>query len=177
MVRRSRRPVGIIPCLTNSTTLEPDFDARNNARSLAARAFACEGKNCSGWNVLIAGKDGQSCAERESQVLDQDLNGIGPFEGLGADTRELARALGYFPAEIRDVTSTGAKLVYRPLDSRHCVVDHGRDPGFKTFVRRRDDGGAGDRTMPLDGYRAGETVYYRLLCPQSVPISDSFKTK
>jgi hypothetical protein len=170
-------PVWIIPCLANSTTLQPDFDAPNNARSLAARAFACEGKNCAGWNVLIAGKDRQSCTERESQVLDQDLNGIGPFEGLGADTRELARALGYFPAEIRDVTSTGANLVYRPLDSQHCVVDHSRDSGFKTFLRRRDDGGEGDRTMALDGYRAGEAVYYRLLCPQSVPISASFTTK
>jgi hypothetical protein len=158
-------PVGVIPCSADSNAPGIDFEARNNAKSLAERAFACSGDDCARWNVLIAGKDRQSCAQREAQVLDQDLNGIGDFKGLGADTKALAKALGYFPAEVR-----GSSLVYAPLTPEPCIVDHSSDSGFKTFTRVQDSGGEGDRTMELRG------SHYRILCPQSIPVSGARKT-
>jgi hypothetical protein len=169
-------PVGVIPCLSDSSTLWADFGSKNNVKSAAERAFACSGGNCGRWNVLIAGKDRQSCEEREALVLDKDLNGIGPFEGLGADTKELAKALGYIPAQITDVTPTGAKLLYAPLSEERCAVDHGRDPDFRTYIRGWDTGAEGNRGMQLGGYSSGETAYYRLLCPQAVQVSGSFTT-
>jgi hypothetical protein len=169
-------PVGVIPCLPDSNTPRPDFQRRNNAKSLAERAFACSGKDCGRWNIRIAGKDRQSCAEREAQVLDKDLSGIGPFEGLGANIPELGKALGYVPAQLTDVTSSGAKLNYAPLSADVCIVDHGRDPSFGTFVRGQDSGGPGARGVLLGGYAPGETAYYRLLCPQSVQVWGRFKT-
>jgi hypothetical protein len=170
-------PVGVIPCLTESNTPRPQLARRNNAKSLAERAFGCSGKDCSRWNVQLAGGDRQSCAEREAEVLDKDLNGIGPFKGLGADTSELAKALGYFPAQITEINSTSGKLVYAPLSSERCIVDHSRDPKFKTFIRGQDNGGEGNRGMVLGGYSPGETAYYRLLCPQSIQIWGRFETK
>ncbi len=170
-------PIGVIPCLSDSSLLWADFNRRNNTKSAAERAFACSGPRCDRWNVILAGRDRQSCAEREALVLDRDLNGIGPFEGLGADTKELARALGYVPAQITDVTTSGAKLIYAPLSSEPCIVDHGRDPDFKHYIRGRDTGGEGNRGMQLDGYDPGETGYYRLLCPRAVQVWGRFETE
>ncbi|MEZ5367214.1 MAG: hypothetical protein R2748_33975 [Bryobacterales bacterium] len=170
-------PVGVIPCLTESATRQPNFQGKNNVKSLAERAFACSGRDCERWNVLLAGKDRQSCLEREALVLDQDIQAIGPFAGLGADTTELAKALRYLPAQIMDIGPTGAKLVYRPLTEEVCTVDHSRDPEFRSHIRGQDKGGPGDRAIMLGGYKPGETAYYRLLCPQSVQIWGKFQTK
>ncbi|MCB1022480.1 MAG: hypothetical protein KDC27_21300, partial [Acidobacteria bacterium] len=169
-------PVGVIPCLTESATRQPNFQGKNNVKSMAERAFACSGDDCSRWNVLLAGKDRQSCLEREALVLDKDIQGIGPFKGLGADSAELARALRYIPAQIMDVGPNSAKLVYRPLTQEACTVDHSRDPKFRAHIRGKDNGGPGDRAILLGGYKPGETAYYRLLCPQSVQIWGKFQT-
>ena len=169
-------PVGVIPCMTDSSLIRMDLNGKNNTKSAAELAFACSGENCDRWNVIIAGKDRQSCAEREALVLDQDLNGIGPFEGLGADTKELSKALGYFPSKITEVTGSGAKLIYRPLSGEPCTVDHGRDPDFQKYIRGQDTGGEGTRGMQLAGYAPGETAYYRLLCPKAVQVWGKFET-
>jgi hypothetical protein len=170
-------PVGIIPCLPDSNTPAPAFERKNNAKSMAERAFACAGKDCERWNVVVAGGDRQSCAEREAQTLGKDLEGIGPFEGLGADTKLLARELGYFPAQVMEIGPTSGKLVYAPLSAEACVVDHSRHEDFETFIRGKDAGGEGNRAMLLGGYKPGEIAYYRLLCPQSIQIWGRFQTK
>ena len=170
-------PVGVIPCLPDSNTPTPAFDRKNNVKSLAERAFACAGKDCGRWNVLLAGGDRQSCAEREALTLGPDLEGIGPFKGLGADTKELARALGYFPAQVMEIGPTSGNLVYAPLSAESCTVDHSGDKDFKTFIRGKDQGGEGNRAMLLGGYAPGDIAYYRLLCPQSIQIWGRFQTK
>ena len=170
-------PVGVIPCVSDSSRIRFAFEARNNVKSAAKEAFGCSGPDCDRWNVIIAGRDSQSCAERERLVLDQDLNGIGPFEGLGANTKELARALGYIPAQLGEVTSTGAQVLYAPLTTERCAVDHSPDSTFQTYIRGWDAGGESSRGMQLDGYSPGQTGYYRVLCPRAVQVWGEFTTK
>jgi hypothetical protein len=166
-------PIGVIPCVSDSSTPFFAFQEKNNVRSAAEEAFSCAGKNCDRWNVRLVGKDRQSCAEREALVLDQDLNGIGPFEGLGANAKELLQALGYprIVPQVVNTAPTEVQIAYASATEAPCFIDASVDPKFSSYMRRIDNGGTGDRFVSLGGYSPGQTGYFRVSCPQTVQFA------
>lgn len=169
------KPICVIPCLEAEDDSSPDYNSTNNAHTNSTSAFACS--TCTKWDAdIVAGSaDAQSCTTREALGLAADLSGISTCASRGANIDELYDALGYtIEPSVNASTAAISYTVPSAISAQACTVDHGTSATYATFTRATDSGSGTNRSVTASGYSPGQTIHYRVLCPDQQQAWGSF---